>query len=360
MKNFEQQFDTEIISEKETEKDFKFEQSLSPEAETDFEKSKKILAEIWPELTGSEKINNEEIENLSPTEYRSLLYDKMKPALEETIKSLDISIDRELLNNFTDNNDLSKKQIEIIRSLERQFKDVSVKGKLKEGNRNENTWSFYPKEIIKKQGVNCSGASLLFGYITEKIGIKTYQARTPNHAFNVLELDNGKLVFVDTRINSNDLYSDSKRTFIMDNKKEKLENVEYIKVDSYKLSLLERLNNFLQSKTTNNNDKIIILPQFEAVESIINNFGALKSEAAQILLPEDITKTIKESSKELLYNHSDEVKEKARQIYVENQESLSRLNFNALYNNLCEDITKIEKTIFPELVYNKKLINELR
>lgn len=348
MENFEQQFNTEITSEKETGKDFKFEQSLTPEAEIDFEKSKEILAEIWPELTNSEKISNEEIENLSPAEYRFLLYNKMKPALEETIESLDISTNKEFLNNFTNNDDLSKKQIELIQSLEKQFKDVSVKGKLKEGDRGENTWSFYPKEIIKKQGVNCSGASLLFGYVTEKNGIKTYQARTPNHAFNVLELANGELVFVDTRINSNDAYSDTKRTFIIDNKKEKIGNAEYIKIDSSKLSLLERLNNFLQSKIINNNDKIMLLPQFEAVESIINNFGALKSEAAQISLPEEIIRPIKESSKEVTYNHLDETKEKAEQIYIENQKSLSRLNFNALYGNLCKDIIELERAVFPE------------
>lgn len=347
MRSFEQQFNIETSPEKEIGKDFEFEQALSPEAEIDFEKSKKILAEIWPELTDAEKISNEEIENLSPVEYRALLYDKIKPALEKTIESLDISIDKEFLNNYTDSNDLSKKQIEFIQSLEKQFKDVSVKGKLKEGDRDENTWSFFPKEIIKKRGVNCSGASLLFGYITEENGIKTYQARTPNHAFNVLELANEDLVFVDTRINSNDANSDSKRTFIMDNKKEKLGNAEYVKIDSSKLKLLERLNNFLQLKRMNNNDKIMLLPQFEAVESIINNFGALKSEVAQISLPEDIIKSIKESSKEVIYNHSDKAKEKARQIYIENQKTLSQLNFNTLDNNLCKNIIEMEKTIFP-------------
>jgi len=343
MQRFEQQFNFEESLEEKKGKEYKFEQALSPEAEIDFEKSKYVLAEIWPELTNSEKIEDEEIEGLTHIEYRKILYEKMKPALEETIKSLDISIDRESLNNPTDNNDLSEKQIKFIRSLEKQFKDVSVNGKLKEEKRSENTWNFYPKEIIKNQGVNCSGASLLFGYIAEESGIKTYQARTPNHAFNVLELANNELVFVDTRINTNDNNSDLKRVFIMDGKKQEFEDMEYVKIDSSKLGLLERLNNFLQST----NDKIMLLPQFEAVGSIINNFGSLKTEAAKAMLTKEAVELIDSLDGET-FDHDPEAKEIAKNIYIENEEILSRVNFNGLYDNLCEDIIKKENKLFSK------------
>jgi len=134
-------------------KDFKYEQALAPEAEIDFEFEKQALAKIWPELTNSEIINNEEIENLSPVEYQSLLYEKLKPALDETINDLDISVNDGSLKDISNKEELSEKQLEFIASIEKQFKDRSVGGKLKEtedGKEIDSTWSFYPKEINKK------------------------------------------------------------------------------------------------------------------------------------------------------------------------------------------------------------------
>lgn len=352
MENFEQQFNFEESTENETGKDFKFEEALTPEAEVDFEKSRKILSEIWPEITNSEKIEEQEINNLNNAEYRALLYEKLKPALDKTINSLGIVIDENSLKEYRDNNDLSEKQIELVKSLEKQFKDTSVGGKLKEienGKRIDNTWSFFPREISKNQSVNCSAASLLFGYIIEKNGIKTYQARTPNHVFNILELADGRLMYVDTRVNSeaDDSYTDKIRSFIINNyKKEKVgDSAEFLEIED------PSDKHFLPSA--------LLLPQSEAVCSIINNFGALKSEAAQVTIPEEKIKSIQESSKEEIYSHSHDTKEIAKNLYVEKKKYLERLNFAVLDKNLCKDIRGLEeKTIneFPIDPETRKII----
>ena len=70
---------------------------MSPEAEIDFDKSKEVLAEIWPSLVGSEIIKENEIEGLSSKEYRGLLYEKIKPSLSRTIELLGISVNNVLV-----------------------------------------------------------------------------------------------------------------------------------------------------------------------------------------------------------------------------------------------------------------------
>lgn len=334
--NFEQfNFET---SENNLGKGFQLEKALSPEAEIDFDKGKKVLAEIWPSLVGSERIKENEIEGLSSKEYRSLLYEKMKPSLGKTIESLGISANNELLSGISDKKELSEKQIEIIKKLEKQFKDISVGGKLKDGE-NDTTWNFYPEKIIKDQSVNCSGASLLFGYIAENLGIKSYQARVANHAFNILELADGRLVYVDTRINSsaNDSATDSMRSFVIDRySKQELGGVEIIDIKASILDFVQR---------TYFHKKVLLLPQFEAVVSIIDNFGELKSNAAQGIISEEKVKEIEDSSDGIIYNHSLGTRKEAEQVYIEKQQFLARLNFNALYDNLCGDIKKIEEDV---------------
>jgi len=317
-----------------SDKEFKFEMALTPEAETDFEKSKNILAEIWPDLTGAEEIKDKELDNLTSEDYRRLLYEKMIPSLDRTMESLGISANKEMLS--TERN-LSDGQLKMIKSLEKQFKDISVGGKLKEtekGERKDATWSFYPKEIVKNQSVNCSGASLLFGRMTERLGIKTYQAVTPNHSFNIFELADKRLVYVDTRVNSehDDEYTDSIRSFVIDKyEKNKLNGAEIIRIEGDNSKHFQR--------------KALLLPQYEAVASIINNFGALKSEAAQLILPEEAVAEIENSSDEGLYNHPDNTKIIARNIFEEKKDVLSKLNFSALDHNLCGDIRDLEEEI---------------
>lgn len=318
-------------------KDFKYEQALAPEAEIDFEFGKQTLAKIWPELTDSETIDNEEIESLSPIEYRSLLYEKLKPALDKTINDLGILVDDSSLKNISSKEELSKKQLEFIKSLEKHFKDRSVGGKLEEteeGKEIDNTWSFYPEEISRKQSVNCSGASLLFGHLTEKAGIKTYQARTTNHAFNILELGNGKLVYADTRVDSqaDDSYADSVRAFVIEKyEKEKIGDNAIIRINSNEEYSVHK--------------DILLLPQSESIGSIINNFGSLKSEAAKKLLPKETIEVIDSSSNEETYEHSPEAEIIAKQIYSDNQELLNRINFNSINDKLFEDIKGLEEKI---------------
>ncbi len=316
-------------------KDFQLEEALSPEAEIDFDKSKEVLAEIWPSLVGSEIIKENEIEGLSSKEYRGLLYEKIKPSLSRTIELLGISVNNELLSGISNKKDLSEKQIEIIKNLEKQFKDISVGGKLKDI-KNDATWDFYPEKIIKDQSVNCSGASLLFGYVAENLGIKSYQARIANHVFNILELADGRLLYVDTRVKSdvNDSATDSMRSFVIDRySRQELGDVETIDIKASLLNLVQR--KYFQKK-------VLLLPQFEAVVSIIGNFGELKSNAAQGIIPEEKVKEIEDSS---TYNHSLEARKEAEQVYAEKQQFLARLNFNALYDNLCGDIKKLEEEV---------------
>jgi ASC-1-like (ASCH) protein len=330
-------FEKETNEEPKHGKDFKYEQALAPEAEIDFEIGKQVLAEMWPELTNSKIIEKEEIEDLSLIEYRSLLYGKLKPALDDTMNDLGISVDNSSLKNISNKEELSEKQLDFIKSLEKQFKDKSVGGKLKETENEkeiDNTWSFYPKEINKKQSVNCSGASLLFGRIAEKAEIKTYQARTTNHAFNVLELDDGKLVYADTRMDSqaNDSYADSVRVFVIEKyEKEKIGTNEIIHIND--------------NEEYGVHKDILLLPQFESVGSIVNNFGSLKIEAAKKILPREVIEEINSSSNEETYEHSLEAENIAKQIYSDNQELLNRINFNSINDKLFEDIKELEDKI---------------
>jgi len=142
-------------------------------------------------------------------------------------------------------------------------------------------------------------------------------------------LNNGKLVYADTRTDSqaNDSYADSIRAFVIENyEKEEIDGNEIIHINNNKEYSVHK--------------DILLLPQLRAVESIVNNFGSLKSEAAKKLLSKETIEIINSSSSEKTYEHSQKAQDIAKQIYLDNQELLNRINFNSMSDKLSEDIEK--------------------
>lgn len=242
------------------------------------------LLQKWSKIVGRKLIlkrKNYKNKTKNNKQLIIILYQCLKPVLDETIKLLEIKLNQNLIEKIKKTSDLQKKtnyQKKLIRILVRRFKKFPLEDE-----------GFLPIDIQKLKKFNCVGGSLLFSRILSKARIKSYYGFAFRHAVNIVKLADGSFIYICTRANL-------KST--IDYQKEKEDNLKFnvIPINS---EIITDKNTRIKYLILNQEEipyrLVLLLPQKEHILSIIDNMETKFFLRVQNLLFPEIHKFQKEN-----------------------------------------------------------------
>lgn len=231
---------------------------LSEKSETRIEAPEDVkpISGIWEKVLGGRPIDIQRVfesGKLDREKLKDELYESIKPAIEKTIEVLGIRPDGKILESLEEKGskeELSLKQLDIVRSLTKQFKKVP-----------DAKWSFFPKEIQRTGKINCSGSALLMGYMFNKLDIENYYSSLPGHAANIVRLADDSMFYINPSMRTDNLDNLEPNVVKIKNAEEKeINDIPILKIDQPDIEY----------------SIITLLDQKESVSNILGNLGSLK------------------------------------------------------------------------------------
>lgn len=184
-------------------------ENIEPDKEVsaiELQRQKRRLLEEWPQLSGREISPDINFDKLSDQDLIKALYDNLMTGVDQVIKEIGFNIDQQQLEAISQEQDIGRKtelQKRFIESILKQTRGRNEGGLFNRGK--EDTWAFFPKQILASRRLNCSGATLVIGRILEQTGFKTDHGFAAHHAVSVVELADGQKYYVDSRRNRDNI-----------------------------------------------------------------------------------------------------------------------------------------------------------
>jgi hypothetical protein len=246
--------------------DFEPEADLPPEniepaqevSAAELQRQKHRLFEEWSQFSGVEMPQDIDPDKLNDQELIKALYENLTAGVDRAISEIGFNIDQQQLELINQEQDIAKKielQKQFIDGILKQTKSIAEGGLFNRGK--EDTWAFFPKQILADRRLNCSGATLIVGRILEQAGFKTEHGLAAHHAISVVELSDGQKYYVDSRRNRDNIVA-------LGQEERPIGNLTYRELDHPRVAYR----------------KIIAVPrQWAEVEVIMGNYNSMRSEA---------------------------------------------------------------------------------
>ncbi len=230
-----------------------------------------------------------------------MLYENLTAGVDQAIKEIGFNVDQQQLEAISQEQDVIKKtelQKQFIDGILKQTRSMSEGGLFNRGK--EDTWAFFPKQIMASRRLNCSGATLVIGRILEQAGFKTEHGFAAHHAVSVVELSDGKKYYVDSRRNRDNIVA-------LGQEERSIGNLTYRELDHPRVAYR----------------KIIAVPrQWAEVEVIMGNYNSMRNEVKK-------------------HQVGNAAHQEARRLIGEMDSGMSDVDFGLLWDKMFPEILKL-------------------